>query len=84
MKELKNIKFNLTSDMANDIVIIYKLKQELDYLKTKKDNDLMLEKKYNDLENELKKIKKQFIRQFKENNQKQIEEYKNIKNNLDN
>lgn len=86
MKKLENIKFNLTSDMANDIMVIYNLKQELDDLKQRKDNsnDLIVVEEYNKLQQQLEKTKKQFIKNFKKNNQEQILEYKNIKKEQEN
>lgn len=86
MKKIENIKFNFTSDMANDIVVIYNLKQELDRLKNKRKSskNLKLEEEYNKLKQQLDSVKKQFIENFKKNNQEQITEYKNIKKEQDN
>lgn len=85
MKDLKNLKFNLTSDMANDIIIICKLKEELELLKKDMEgnNDLRLVNKHNKLEKKLNDYKKKFINKFKESNKDQIIEYHNLKDSND-
>lgn len=67
VKKLNELKFNLTSDMANLLLRFNTLKKE--YEKTKDDRLLK----------ELNEYKKQFIEKFRIYNRTEIEEYLKIK-----
>lgn len=84
MNKIENIKFNLTKDMAMDIVKIDNLKRELYSLQGKmnyvNDKDYYkLEKKYDEIKKEMELYKEDFIYQFKLNNKNEILEYLKLK-----
>ena len=78
-KELSEVKFNLTHDMAKDLICFNELKKELIILKKKNilnKNDLI---KIKNLEDNLTKIRIKFIKEFRENNKQEINEYLELK-----
>lgn len=70
---MKDIKFNLTKNMFNMLLLIIDIKEKLEDKSIK-------EKSKKKLENQFIKIREQFINEFQKNNIKQIEEYNKIKN----
>lgn len=80
MNRIENIKFNLTKEMAMNIITINGLKNELYDLQVKMKfvNDeeyYKLRKQYDEIKKEIELYKSQFINQFKLNNKKEILEY---------
>lgn len=69
-KDINKLKFNFTSQMANLLIKHNSLKKEYNL---KKDPELL---------NQLLDIKKEFIKLFRENNQKEIEEFMELKDQL--
>ena len=69
-KNIDDLKFNFTSQMAKLLIKYNDFKKE--YNKTK-DSKLLTE---------LKDIKKEFIKIFRENNKKEIEEYIKLKDQI--
>ena len=69
-KDINKLKFNFTSQMANLLIEYNTLKKEYNL---KKDPELL---------NQLLDIKKEFIKLFRENNQKEIEEFMELKDQL--
>ena len=69
-KDINKLKFNFTSQMANLLLIYNNLKKE--YNETK-DPELLTK---------LLDIKKEFIKSFRESNQKEIEEFLELKDQL--
>ena len=78
-QKLSEVEFNLTHNMAKHLIIFNELKKELINIKSKS----ILEKedliKINKLENKLNKIRIKFIKEFRENNRKEINEYLELK-----
>ena len=71
----KIIRFNLTQEMSIELLKFNELKKEINVLKQIEDKNksvlLLIETK----ENELKKCREDFIRDFRLNNKKEIIEY---------
>jgi hypothetical protein len=78
-QKLSEVEFNLNHNMAKHLIIFNELKKELINIKSKS----ILEKedliKINKLENKLNKIRIKFIKEFRENNRKEINEYLELK-----
>ncbi len=70
---MKDIKFNLTKNMFNILLLIIDIKEKLE-------DKSINEKSKKKLENQFIKLREQFINEFQKNNIKQIEEYNKIKN----
>ena len=66
-KDINNFKFNFTSQMASLLIKYNELKKEYNITK----DQLLLE--------ELLKLKREFIKLFRENNKIEIEEYMKLK-----
>lgn len=85
MDQLDDIKFNLTPIMANKLIEINDLKIKLNEIdnkiNSKEDtysiNELLKEKEK--IDNEIDMKKKDFIKEFQKHNQKQINQYLNLK-----
>ena len=81
-KKLGLVNFNLTQDMASELIKFNNLKKELLNLKSK---EILSEEeiiKINNLENELNKIRINFIREFRKNNKEEIIKYLHIKDQI--
>lgn len=81
-EKLDLVRFNLTNAMTNELIKFNELKKELLHLKNKKlitKEDLI---KINKIETKLNKIKINFIKEFRKNNQKEILEYLKIKDQI--
>ena len=70
MKKLEDIRFVLTDEMNNMFIEVLIIKQRLE-------EDITL-KEQMVLEKELKILTSKFIKEFRKNNSKQIDEYKKI------
>lgn len=79
MKEKDLIEFNLNSKMATDLINFNSFKKELIQLKNKKILNINDKNKIVELENKLECIKQNFIKEFRKNNKKEIEEYLKLK-----
>ena len=83
MEKVSNIKFNFTKKMVS----INNLKKQLIELNEQKkqnlnkDDYLILEHEYDNIIKEIEQCKKEFIKEFQKQNQKQIKQYLNSKNN---
>ena len=78
-EKLELVKFNLTPIMTEELIKFNNLKKELIKLKRKK---ILTNKeiiKLAELENELNKTRINFIREFRKNNQEEINKYLQIK-----
>ena len=78
-QKLSEVKFNLTNDMAKHLIYFNELKKELMNIRSKdilNKDDLV---KINRLENELNQIRIKFIKEFRKNNKKEIDEYLELK-----
>ena len=78
-QKLSEVKFNLTNDMAKHLIYFNELKKELMNIRSKEilnKDDLV---KINRLENELNQIRIKFIKEFRKNNKKEIDEYLELK-----
>lgn len=81
-KKLDLVRFNLTNVMTNELIKFNELKKELLYLKNKKTltkDDLV---KLNKIENQLNKVKINFIKEFRKNNKEEILKYLKIKDQI--
>ena len=89
MKDIKDIKFNLTPEMADKIVKINDLKvkvYEIDKQIKEMNEEIKNLKLINRKEEIIKKMdsfKKDFIREFQSNNKEQINKYLDFKNKKD-
>ena len=76
-KNLKSIKFNLTEEMASELIKFNKLKKSLyeakELYNLDKNSDLLL--KIKQIENDMATSKENFIKKFRECNKKEIIEY---------
>lgn len=87
MEKVSNIKFNFTKKMATQMISINNLKKQLIELNEQKkqnlnkDDYLILEHEYDNIIKEIEQCKKEFIKEFQKQNQKQIKQYLNSKNN---
>lgn len=75
-KRIEDINFNLTDKMIKILIDFNNIKKELNLLKHNKDNIKLI----NNLELKLVNKKTQFIKEFRLNNKREIEQYLNIKN----
>ena len=80
--KLELVNFNLTHDMAEELIKFNNLKKDLLKLKNKKVLTNEEIKKIIELENELNKIRINFIRQFRQNNKEEIIKYLQIKDQI--
>ncbi len=85
MKDIEDIKFNLTPEMADKIVKINDLKVKM--LEINKQMEIIRDTKLvNEREEIMKKMdsfKKDFIKEFQSNNKEQINKYLDLKNKKD-
>lgn len=87
MDKLSDIRFNLTEEMANNIIEVSDLKKQLIHLQdeinqiTDENEKILLMNEENNLKSKIEQGKKRFIKAFQNNNKKQIAEYLASKNN---
>ena len=80
MKEkLDLVKFNLTEEMTKELISFNSLKKDLIKLRNKKNVDL---KKIQELEDELNMTRIKFIKEFRNNNQEEINTYLQLKDQI--
>ena len=78
MKNIEEIKFNLTKDMIENLIGFNIIKEELKGLYNQdKNDDILL--KIIEKEQELDRYRQKFIESFRRNNKKEIKEYIDIK-----
>ena len=80
MKELKDIKFNISKEMFEYLVKFEELKEELNKLyNLDKNDDTLL--KIMEKEQQLNNYRQKFIDKFRNINKSEIQEYVNLKDN---
>lgn len=80
MKELKDIKFNISKEMFEYLVKFEELKEELNKLyNLDKNDDVLL--KIMEKEQQLNNYRQKFIDKFRNINKVEIQEYINLKDN---
>lgn len=85
MKDIEDIKFNLTPEMADKIVKINDLKVKMHeinkQMETIRDTKLVNERE--EIMKKMDSFKKDFIKEFQSNNKEQINKYLDLKNKKD-
>ena len=83
MKEkLDLVKFNLTNEMSKELIKFNKLKKELNKIKSKEIKDEIDVVNLKELEDKLNEVRINFIKEFRNNNKAEINEYLQIKDQI--